>query len=94
MFVKIGGVRQYLWPTVDQDGNVLDILVQSRRNANAARRFMVKLMKKRRGGAIGSHRTSDPDATCSPPPNTASRCTTASKPGTTSPAPPPCPTTS
>ncbi|MFE3214609.1 DDE-type integrase/transposase/recombinase [Streptomyces antimycoticus] len=36
VFVKIGGVRQYLWPAVDQDGNVLDILVQSRRNANAA----------------------------------------------------------
>nr|WP_260613139.1 DDE-type integrase/transposase/recombinase [Streptomyces sp. WAC05858] len=46
--MKIGGVRQYLWPAVDQDGNVLDILVQSRRNANAARRFMAKLMKKRR----------------------------------------------
>lgn len=47
--MKIGGVRQSRGSTVDQDGNVLDILVQSRRNANAARRFMAKLMKKRRG---------------------------------------------
>jgi putative transposase len=33
---------------VDQDGNVLDILVQSRRDAKAAKRFMAKLMKKQR----------------------------------------------
>ncbi|WP_328512634.1 IS6 family transposase [Streptomyces sp. NBC_00376] len=46
VFVKINGVRQYLWRAVDQDGNVLDILVQSRRNAKAAKRFLTKLMKK------------------------------------------------
>ncbi|MFD4764083.1 IS6 family transposase [Streptomyces sp. NPDC058439] len=46
VFVKINGVRQYLWRAVDQDGNVLDILVQSRRNAKAAKRFLAKLMKK------------------------------------------------
>ncbi|MFH8520142.1 IS6 family transposase [Streptomyces gelaticus] len=46
VFVKINGVRQYLWRAVDQDGNVLDILVQSRRNTKAARRFLAKLMKK------------------------------------------------
>jgi putative transposase len=48
VYLKINGVRQYLWRAVDQDGNVLDILVQSRRNAKAARRFMAKLMKKQR----------------------------------------------
>jgi putative transposase len=48
VYLKINGKRQYLWRTVDQDGNVLDILVQSRRNAKAARRFMAKLMKKQR----------------------------------------------
>ena len=32
-------------PTVDQDGNVLDILVQSRRNKHAAKRFFRKLLK-------------------------------------------------
>ncbi|MEW2491844.1 IS6 family transposase [Streptomyces sp. NPDC048411] len=46
VFVKINGVRQYLWRAVDQDGNVLDILVQSRRDKAAARRFLRRLMKK------------------------------------------------
>ncbi|MCX4460113.1 IS6 family transposase [Streptomyces sp. NBC_01728] len=46
VFVKINGERRYLWRAVDQDGNVLDVLVQSRRDAKAARRFMAKLMKK------------------------------------------------
>jgi putative transposase len=48
VFVKINKVRHYLWRAVDQDGNVLDILLQSRRNAKAAKRFMAKLMKKQR----------------------------------------------
>ena len=39
VFIKINGARQYLWRAVDQDGNVLDILVQSRRNAKAASGF-------------------------------------------------------
>ena len=33
VFVKINGTTHYLWRAVDQHGNVLDILVQSRRNA-------------------------------------------------------------
>jgi putative transposase len=45
VFIKVNGARQYLWRAVDQDGNVLDILVQSRRNATAAKRFLAKLMK-------------------------------------------------
>jgi transposase-like protein len=45
VFIKVNGVRQYLWRAVDQDGNVLDILVQSRRNTKAAKRFLAKLMK-------------------------------------------------
>ncbi|MCX4538444.1 IS6 family transposase (plasmid) [Streptomyces sp. NBC_00841] len=48
VFIKVNGVRQYLWRAVDQDGNVLDILVQSKRDAKAAKRFMAKLMKKQR----------------------------------------------
>jgi putative transposase len=46
VFVKINGVRHYLWRAVDQDGNILDVLVQSKRDAKAAKRFMAKLMKK------------------------------------------------
>lgn len=43
--LKINGQTHYLWRAVDQDGNVLDILVQSRRNAHAAKRFFRKLLK-------------------------------------------------
>ena len=46
VFVKISGEGHYLWRAAGQDGNVLDILVQSRRDAKAARRFLRKLMKK------------------------------------------------
>jgi putative transposase len=45
VFVSINGERQYLWRAVDQDGDVLDILVQSRRNKKAAKRFFRKLLK-------------------------------------------------
>ncbi len=45
VFVKINGTTHYLWRAVDQHGNVLDILVQSRRNALAAKRFFRKLLK-------------------------------------------------
>ena len=45
VFVKIRGQRHYLWRAVDQDGDVLEILVQRRRNAAAARRFFRKLLK-------------------------------------------------
>ena len=39
VFVTIQGRQQYLWRAVDEDGDVLDILVQSRRNRPAAVRF-------------------------------------------------------
>ncbi len=45
MFVRINGKDHYLWRAVDQDGNVLDILIQSRRNKKAAKRFFRKLLK-------------------------------------------------
>ncbi len=45
VFLKIGGKTQYVWRAVDQDGNVLDILVQSRRNKAAAKKFFRKLLK-------------------------------------------------
>ncbi|WP_443075573.1 IS6 family transposase [Streptomyces sp. NBC_01483] len=48
VFIKINGVRKYLWRAVDQDGNVLDILVQNRRDKAAARQFFRRLMKKTR----------------------------------------------
>ena len=45
VFIQINGTIHYLWRAVDQHGNVLDILVQSRRNALAARKFFRKLLK-------------------------------------------------
>jgi putative transposase len=44
VFVKINGKIHYLWRAVDQDGNVLDILLTSRRDAKAATRFFRKLL--------------------------------------------------
>ena len=45
LFVKIQGRQQYLWRAVDEDGDTIDILVQSRRNRLAALRFFRKLLK-------------------------------------------------
>ena len=47
LVVRIGGKRMYLWRTVDHEGEVLDMLVQSRRDSRAALRLMRKLLKKR-----------------------------------------------
>jgi putative transposase len=47
VFITINGQRQYLWRAVDQDGDVLDILVQPRRDQSAAERFFRKLLKSR-----------------------------------------------
>jgi putative transposase len=44
VFVTINDTTHYRWRAVDQHGTVLDILVQSRRNAVAARRFFRKLL--------------------------------------------------
>jgi putative transposase len=45
VFLTIKGERHYLWRAVDQEGNVLDILVQRRRDKRAAKRFFHKLRK-------------------------------------------------
>ena len=46
MFIAINKERHYLWRAVDQDGIVLDVLVQSRRDKQAAKRLLRKLLKK------------------------------------------------
>ncbi|MEU2982504.1 IS6 family transposase [Streptomyces hirsutus] len=48
VFVKINGELTYLWRAVDAGGNVLDILVQNRRDTAAARRFLRRLLTKTR----------------------------------------------
>jgi len=45
VFLKINGRIHYLWRAVDQDGDVLDILVQSKRDKKAAKKFFRKLLK-------------------------------------------------
>ncbi|MFF0291526.1 IS6 family transposase [Streptomyces sp. NPDC005262] len=45
VFIKVNGERKYLWRAVDQDGNVLDTLVQNRRDKAAVRRFLRRRMK-------------------------------------------------
>lgn len=40
VFILINGQQQYLWRAVDQDGDVIDILVQPHRDQRAAERFL------------------------------------------------------
>src|SRR5205085_355006 len=44
--LKIAGKKHWLWRAVDQDGIVLDVLVQSRRDKRAAKRLLRKLLKR------------------------------------------------
>ena len=46
VYLKIDGRMVYLWRAVDAEGEVLDVLVQSRRNKDAALKLMRKLLKK------------------------------------------------
>jgi len=46
MFAQIGGKQMYLWRAVDAEGEVLEVLVQARRDKAAARRLIRKLLKK------------------------------------------------
>jgi transposase-like protein len=46
MFVSFGGKRMYLWRAVDQNGEVLDVLVQPTRDKRAALKLMRRLLKR------------------------------------------------
>jgi putative transposase len=63
LVLRINGELHYLWRAVDQNGVVLDILVQERRNATAAKRFFKRLLTglKFKPSRIGSAGTG---ATC------------------------------
>ena len=45
VFVKINGEQQYLWRAVDQDGEVVDVFLQARRDGAAAKWFFKRLLK-------------------------------------------------
>ena len=74
VFVKINGKQHYLWRAVDQDGEVVDVYLQPRRNGATAKRFFKRILK-RHGGETRSivtdklksygvaHRELIPDAT-------------------------------
>ena len=57
VYTKINGKMVYLWRAVDDEGTVLDIVVQSRRNKKAAMRLLRKLLKN--SGVIPSRITTD-----------------------------------
>ncbi|SCY89117.1 putative transposase [Rhizobium sp. NFACC06-2] len=44
--ISIGGRKHWFWRAVDQDGYVLDEIVQARRDTKAAKRLLVRLLKK------------------------------------------------
>ena len=45
--MRIGGKQMYLWRAVDAEGEVLDVLVQGKRDRRAAQKLMRTLLKKR-----------------------------------------------
>ena len=45
VFIRIGGKQHYLWSAVDQDGGIVDVFLQSKRNGLAAKRFFKRLLK-------------------------------------------------
>jgi putative transposase len=45
MVISISGKKHYLWRAVDQDGYVLDEIIQTRRNTKAAKRLLMRLLK-------------------------------------------------
>ncbi len=48
VFVKINGMQHYLWRAVDQDGEIVDVFLQRRRDGEAAKRFFKRLLKSHR----------------------------------------------
>ena len=49
VFVKINGKQHYLWRAVDQDGEVVDVFLQARRDGAAAKRFFKRLLRSHGG---------------------------------------------
>lgn len=49
VFIKIRGKQHYLWRAVDQDGEVVDVFLQARRDGNAAKRFFRRLLRSHGG---------------------------------------------
>jgi putative transposase len=54
LVISINGEKRYLWRAVDQDGYVLDEIVQIHRNTKAARRLLTRLLRKQKGSVAKS----------------------------------------
>ncbi len=68
VFIKINGVQHYLWRAVDQDGDVVDVFLQEKRDSRAAKRFFNRLIKSNQGNPrkivtdkLGSYRVAHRD---------------------------------
>jgi len=53
IFVKINGKQHYLWRGVDQDGEVVDVYLQAKRDGDNAKRFFRRLLRSYQGGSPG-----------------------------------------
>jgi len=49
VFIKINGKQHYLWRAVDQDGEVVDVYLQGKRDGAAAKRFFKRLLRNHKG---------------------------------------------
>lgn len=49
VFIKINGIQCYLWRAVDQDGEIVDVFLQKRRDGKAAKCFFKRLLRKNKG---------------------------------------------
>jgi putative transposase len=49
VFIKINGKHYYLWRAVDQDGEIIDVYLQSKRDGAAAKRFFRRLLRSNSG---------------------------------------------
>jgi len=49
VFIKMGDKQHYLWRAVDQDGEVVDVFLQKRRDGSAAKRFFKRMLKTYQG---------------------------------------------
>ena len=49
VFIKIDGRQRYRWRAVDHDGEIVDVFLQNRRDAKAAKRFFKRMLKKHKG---------------------------------------------
>ena len=49
VFVKVNGKQYYLWRAVDQDGEVVDVYLQAKRDGVAAKRFLKRLLRSHGG---------------------------------------------